>query len=329
MEHLERSPLAVVGLRERLAMQAVQALDNGFTGLFDILEAESWKARLLTEHDAAAFAGACAAALGSCALGLDIIRSAPGGTWGDARLSCSATLEHSLEALRQALSRGSAVVEQDSLATWLTGQRQAAERAYLEYRFGLREALNSLYRASARKASVARVKPLASLLLFVALLCLLVLAGYVAHNRLTASFWLARDLFATDGDSPSLKLGGLGPVEEFKGTRYRWALGPKTVVAFVHSGEDRFEVTLKMANNIHGQTVTVIANGVMVDSFSPPASQEFLAGVFERKVSFTTRSGLNTVFIEYELWNGNGAVVSENDARPFALAYVAISLGRR
>lgn len=138
------------------------------------------------------------------------------------------------------------------------------------------------------------------------------------------------DLF--DGARPlpaNFKVSGLLPLECEGTERWRWALGPTTMVAFALPLPRTVRLEARVNNPVPGQELVVTANGERALTVSIPDVQPWMKQTTSVIAEFPGREGLNVVTIEYRGWNHQTVTFAPNDPHPLALAFTAFTVTTR
>ena len=147
----------------------------------------------------------------------------------------------------------------------------------------------------------------------------------VVQDRLGQS--LARqdnDAFIVPLDAFSTNLA-VSP-ENSDGVPFLWALGPEMTMVFHTLAPMHVVLGLGFDNPVEGQSVTLSANGATLDRIdNVPRTQVNSPGLLKDYI-FKTRKGLNTLRLEFRLWNHHGVVFAPGDPRRLALRITKLTL---
>lgn len=135
-------------------------------------------------------------------------------------------------------------------------------------------------------------------------------------------------LAAPDAVPRDFKTAGLLSVERGEGHVWRWGVGPRTVLAFVLYEPRVMRLALRLSNPVPGQTLTVTTNG-QETSWQLPQAKPWMRDQDDFSTTFTGIVGLNTVLVDYRLYNQHGMAFAPDNQTPFAAAYTEIRLTTR
>jgi len=108
-----------------------------------------------------------------------------------------------------------------------------------------------------------------------------------------------------------------GPAE-----RWRWAVGPETLLSFRLRDSKPLELTLRFVNPIEGQEVAVEINGVSVANISNIRAGE----IIERRIKFEGGAGVNRLIFRAKDWNHHKTTFAPNDPSPLAIQFKELAI---
>jgi hypothetical protein len=121
-------------------------------------------------------------------------------------------------------------------------------------------------------------------------------------------------------------LNGMSPITQRDGQRSRWGLGPETQIAFWSAGNRGMELRFRLLNNIPGQGVLILVNGVEVVRLSGlegrPGSELWVS----RTIQFKSVAGRNEIRFIYGDWNGKERLYFLKDGRPIAVNFFELGI---
>jgi FkbM family methyltransferase len=104
--------------------------------------------------------------------------------------------------------------------------------------------------------------------------------------------------------------------------RWRWAIGPETLLSFRLRDSKPLELTFRFVNPIEGQEVAVEINGVSVANIS-----NIRAGaIIERRIKFQGGAGVNRVIFSSKDWNHHKTTFVPNDPSPLAIQFKELAI---
>jgi FkbM family methyltransferase len=108
-----------------------------------------------------------------------------------------------------------------------------------------------------------------------------------------------------------------GPAE-----RWRWAVGPETLLSFRLGDSKPLELTFRFVNPIEGQEVAVEINGVSVANISNIRAGE----IIERRIKFQGGAGVNRLIFRSKDWNHHKTTFVPNDPSPLAIQFKELAI---
>jgi hypothetical protein len=134
---------------------------------------------------------------------------------------------------------------------------------------------------------------------------------------------LSESNLLTTSSPYGLSSAGLSNIEtDSQSNRWRWALGPKTLLSFKLSNSQPLKLKFKFINPIADQSINVEINGVLVESISQPKIGEPI----ERDIQFQSIAGWNQIIFHYKDWNKYRTTFAVADDRPMAIQFQELEI---
>ncbi|WP_156920761.1 hypothetical protein [Fundidesulfovibrio putealis] len=125
--------------------------------------------------------------------------------------------------------------------------------------------------------------------------------------------------------TPLVYSQGLLGVERDKSLRWRWALGPRTYIAFISNKQSVYRVSFKINNAIENQRITIFANGQFKRRYEALPQTPWLMDTIPDSFEFDSQSGLNVIEFESEKFNREE---SNPDGNPYAFNFRELQIVR-
>ena len=124
---------------------------------------------------------------------------------------------------------------------------------------------------------------------------------------------------------PDFKVAGLLSPEQKDGHRWRWGVGPRTVVAFVLPLPRIVHLTFRVNNPVPDQQLTITANGAAA-MLPLPKAHRWMEGEETFALTFPGQVGLNAITIDYKAFNQSGMAFAPGDPTGYAAAFTAFAI---
>lgn len=130
--------------------------------------------------------------------------------------------------------------------------------------------------------------------------------------------------FVTTASEPSnLGISGvLGPEKE-AGRRWRWGIGPRTVITLELEKTGPVRLDYAISNPLEGQALTLVVNGEVLARHTGLSAVTGMAQSLHESVRFQGRAGPNAIVFEHPLMNHFDFV---KDDTPYAVAFLKLTL---